>query len=72
MNRQGVITVQGRSHDEPDEVEGVPTSCSLHSSLLFPANLLFRVSMGKPYKERYHSSRITGNSTVSAEPWNKS
>ncbi len=50
--------------------EGVPMSCNLHSALLFPADLTFRVSMGKTpaYKEEYRSFRMTKDGVVSAGP----
>ncbi len=50
--------------------EGVPMSCNLHSALLFPADLTFRVSMGKTpaYKHRYRAFQMTKGGIVSAEP----
>lgn len=53
--------------------EGVPMSCNLHSALLFPADLTFRMSMGKTpaYKEQYRAFRMTKDGVVSAEPENE-
>jgi hypothetical protein len=49
--------------------EGVPMFCNLHSALLFPKALTFRVSMGKApaYEHPYRAFRMTPGGVVSAE-----
>ncbi|MFO7899495.1 MAG: C45 family peptidase [Planctomycetota bacterium] len=49
--------------------EGVPMSCNLHSAMLFPKDLVFRVAMGKTpaYKQPYRGFRMTEAGLVAEE-----